>query len=158
MAIYDSCCWCLPLRTGCILIAVVDIIFQILANIAFVEMNVSLPVIISGNLIALTFTGLLIYGTIMQKRSWLWLWSTINVILMVLLGIFAVMAIIGYSSNPSEGPGAGVDKLFAVIVAVISTAVITAQIMFGLVVFSYLWKLREQTVEMDDRHSVESEN
>lgn len=157
MALYDSCCWCLPLRTGVFIIAIIEIIFQVVANIVFVEMDVRIAVIISGNVIGITFIGLLIYGIILQKRSCLWLWLAIDLLLVILLGLAAVMTVIGTFHPKEDGPDQGAEKLVAVITAVVSTAVITAQIIFGLVVFSYLCKLRE-IIEREEISSVSTED
>lgn len=143
MAVYDSCCWCLPLRTGCVLIALLEIIFQILANLAVGELQVTIAAVISANLVAITFTGLLLYGTIMRKRSWLWLWVAIDLLIVILLGVLVVMVATGYSSD-AEQTDHGYSLLTAVVIGVISTALAAAQIVFALVVFSYISKLREE--------------
>lgn len=154
MAVYDSCCWYFPLRTGCILIAIMEIIFLASVDIVFVKMEVPFPVMIPVNLIALTFTGLLLYGTILRKRSWLRLRLAINVIIVVLLGILDTMSIIDSSSHSPSELYAGMEKVAAVIFAFISTALIAAQIIFGLVVFSFLCELRGRLLD-DDRNPIE---
>lgn len=150
MAVYDSCCWCLPLRTGCVLIALLDIIFLILANLAVGQLQVTLAAVISINLIVITFTGILLYGTFMRKRSWLWLWVAIDILLAILLGVLVVMVVVGYNSNPNTTDH-GYGVLTAVIIGVISTALAVAQVVFALLVFSYISKLREeQRLEVTD--------
>lgn len=143
--LYDSCCWCLPLRTGCILIAILDLILQVLATIAALEyqMPYLYVVIISGNLIAFTITGLLVYGTIVQKRSFLWLWTVVNAVVVILLCILTVMCAIGFTDTAADTPGQADGKLASIIIGVLSAALATAQFVFTLIVYSYICKLRE---------------
>lgn len=144
MAIYDSCFWCLSLRTGCILIVFLEIIFQISANVAMKYVDVPLPAAISGNLIAIVFTALLIYGTIMQKRSWLWLWVAIDIIIIVLLCILVVWCVRDYGSPGGDVPGQSLTKLGAVILGSVSAILAVTRIVFALLVYSYICKLDEQ--------------
>lgn len=158
MAVYDSCCWCLPLRTGCILIAVLDLFFQVLATIASLELQIPYlyVVIISGNLIALTITGLLVYGTIVQKRSFLWLWTAVNTVVVILLCILTVMCAIGFTDTASDTPGQADGKLVSIVIGVISAALATVQFVFTLVVYSYICKLREVEDSMAENSVEES--
>lgn len=139
MAIYDSCFWCLSLRTGCIVIITLQIIFQILTNFA---LDLPLLAVIFGNLIATAFTALLIYGIIAEKRFWLWLWVAIDIIIVVLLCVLVVKCAIDYGSRTDGVPGP--EKLGSIIIAVVSAILAVTHIVFALVVYSYISKLHEQ--------------
>lgn len=144
MAIYDSCFWCLSLRTGLIMIVLLEIIFQISANVAMKYVDVPLPAVISGNLIASVFTALLIYGIIVQKRSWLWVWLAIDIIIIVLLCILVVSCVRSYLSPGGDVPGQSLTKLASVFLGSISAILVVTRIFFALVVYSYICKLHEQ--------------
>lgn len=49
-------------------------------NLPDLDVQTSFVAIIVGNLIVLTITGILFYGTIKQKCSYLWLWVAMNIL------------------------------------------------------------------------------
>lgn len=145
MVIYDSCFWCLSLRTGCILIITFEIIFQILGNVAFRPLDLPLLAVISGNLLVGAFTGLLIYGIIEHKRSWLWLWIAINMIIVILFAILSVWTAVDYIFPTDLDPiGRGHTRLYSIIISVISAIFAITRIVFALIIYSYICKLHEQ--------------
>lgn len=87
------------LRTAVFIIAAMEIICQVIANIGTVKMKMRLDmdfgkwgwvVIVSGNVLCAASTALLIYGTVLQNRLCLWSWLAIILLLVILLLIVAM--------------------------------------------------------------------
>lgn len=83
MALFNACCWRFPLRTGCTVVAILEIIFEIFLFVFGIHYFVSL--------VGLAITSLLIYGTRKQKRFWLLSWVVIHVLIIVVAGILYVL-------------------------------------------------------------------
>lgn len=142
MAGYESCCWCYSLRTGCIIVAVLDIFIQILLNAIFPG-STDLEVI-QLNLVGLGIIGLLIYGIINEKLFYLWLWLAFNLIIVVFLLTLVTMCAIGFYGDTDNSPGSMDGEVLEMIIGGISGALATAKIAFASVVYSYACKLRGQ--------------
>lgn len=146
MTPYDSCCWCFSLYTGCMVIAILELIFQTLLTVAFVLLTeIETPAIVLANVIGLSITSILIYGTVAENRSWLWLWVTINILIVLLLGVLVVIIGIEYNNSAPLPPdhGNAMNRLTGIVMAVISIGKAMAQVFYTLIVVSYINKLRE---------------
>lgn len=100
---YDKCCCCLTLRTCCIGISILEIFYQLLMHFVLSQMGVQAPLltIIPAHLIALIIIGILLYGIIMRKRSFLWLWITFNITNVIFLVGLYVMCSYDFYNDPA---------------------------------------------------------
>lgn len=136
MVVYNSCCWRFSLRSGCIFVAILEIIILILMNVKeWSDVEVTIMILIN-------FIGaiLLIYGTITEKTIYLWLWLTTNVIVVSFLGFFAVMCVLGLQYSQDDAS----RYYFLVYWASIFATLAAVKIGFASIVYSYTCKLREQ--------------
>lgn len=157
MAVFKTCCCCLSLRTGCIIMGVLEI----LSYLSVVAAKNSSPASIFLMLVGLIASALLIYGAIKRNRFCLWPWIVVNIIAIivfiigVLLCAFASAIIVDIfqdaqaqgaiqiSEKETEEAKAAIT-VFVVIVAVtflISIGIVT---LFTLVAYSYVCELREE--------------
>lgn len=135
----DSCCLCFSLRTGCFLIAILEIFISILLTIATREMTLSLLVV------ALSVSGLLIYSTITKERSYLRLWVTINIMTVFSFTIYvAICAINYYFYSPDHVHARAYSPLAELIITLVLIGIISGKTSFSFVVISYMRKLQEE--------------
>lgn len=147
MRVFNTCCLCLSLRTGCILIAVLEMIILILANIAAGQ-SISLDVI-GTNIIATAFVGLLIYGIVMENCISLWLWVMINNVVIGLL--FCVIGVCAFhwtlDTLPRLESPSGFAYLITFILALLVAGILACcatRALFSYVVHSYTCELRNR--------------
>lgn len=82
---FQSCCWRFPLRTGCIVINVLDIALGLFLGL-FTNMTET------GWAIIMTISnGLSIAGVIMEKRFCLLPWMILNILINIMLWIITTM-------------------------------------------------------------------
>lgn len=157
MAIFKSCCCCFSLRTGCILIGVLEILFT-LSSATSLKAQTS---IIFSTLIGIITSALLIYGAIKKNRFCLWPWIVANILAIItfiiglILCVFASRHIVEIlEAIRSEGKIDLTDEeaeemktagtVLVVIVAVALIICITILTLLTLVVYSYILELREE--------------
>lgn len=145
--IFNTCCWCLSLRTGCILIVALEMIILILANI-FAGLSTRLDVI-GANIIATAFVGLLIYGIVMENCICLKLWVMINNVMFGLL--FCAIGVYVFHWTPNILPhlesSSGLGYLIALILTILAVGVLAycaTRALFSYVVHSYTCELRKR--------------
>lgn len=148
------CCCGVPLHARCIVIGVLDLnIFATLLvfdsrSFDFVHWAFWL------NLFSLTVligSGLLIYGGIARKQSFLWPWVIFNFVLIVLLVIVLFVCAAAWQEEPvSDAMKAyfeftkvpyGLQNFVISFIAIISIVLIILQIYFIIVVTDYIYEL-----------------
>lgn len=162
MAIFKTCCCCISLRTGCIIIGVLEILAQIW-NIS-VQKQVTGSVI-GGTLIAFVVSALLIYGAAKRNRVFLWPWIVVSIITLIilviglLLCVFASALIVDvFKAAESEGKLSDEEMeqaqigltTLVVLIAVSILIAIAILIPLTLVVYSYVCELREEEVRQNN--------
>lgn len=156
MAVFKSCCGCMTLRTGCIVIGVLEILAQIW-NIS-VQRQVS-GSLIGGTLIAFIASALLIYGAAKRNRFLLWPWIVVNIITLIILVIGLLLCVFASALivdvfKAAEVEGKMTDEEMAqaqiglttlvVLIAVSILISIAILIPLTLVAYSYVCELREE--------------
>lgn len=156
MFTFKSCCFCLSLRTGSFLIAVSEILILLMLNAATKWWTN--PIGIIGNIVAVTFVGLLFYASVKENRTYLRWWLIINssiaailaaVVAFCAMGCVVVLAATG-SSNASRVGQYWAVYMF-IYVALVAFGISAIRAIFSLVVYSYICELRERE---DSKHEI----
>lgn len=157
-----SCCGCLSLRTGCIIIATLEFVILIPA---FIPEPLSTELVIIGlRIAALAFVGLLVYGIVRENRMCLRLWVIINGIGIALLGaivcLYAFAFLVMSLTPPKPGSdnqnlGKGMFWMIFSSFALFVVAVVTVQGLSAFVVYSYYVELRDRD-EVEKNKSAEA--
>lgn len=89
---FKTCCYCLSLRTGCILIISLDLLIiflysYFLHNMFDWKISMLLEVIYS------TAVGLLIYGVIKKQSTFLWCWIYFKIIIISFIALGVLLAV-----------------------------------------------------------------
>lgn len=153
MAAFRSCFWCLRLRTGCILIALLDMVLQLFLNLA-AEWPTK-PEFIGVNLAALAIVGLLIYGIVRENRKCLWLWMIVNNLVIALLTIVVVFCALGMiqlsqpykTESDNELVFRALMGIYFIICGLVVLAISIAKGLFSYIVHSYICELRKNEEE-----------
>lgn len=138
-----SCCWCLRLRTGCIIVASLELLFQIAVTAVCIILSFyRIHWLVIGNLAGLGVSGMLLYGALRENRPWLWLWMMINIIVSSGVGFLAVIFITDYLAQPADeinyAAAMGLPGLITACIALIKALL---QLVYEMVVFTYIFEL-----------------
>lgn len=157
MVVFKTCCCCLSLRTGCIVIGVLEILGQ-LSNISSTQTSIS---VVFGTIIGLIAAALLIYGAVKRDRLYMWPWIVVTILSIIFLIILVFLCALAPSlimdvMNSRQAKGEihltkeethdleTATTAFVVIMAVVFLIVIAILILLTLVVYSYICELREE--------------
>lgn len=156
MITFKTCCFRLSLRTGAIIVAALEFILLIYSNydegwpISLVALTV--------NVVVLAFIGILIYGIVREKRSFLWLWVIIaNTICGSLLALAILFTIVWiglffFRTSSYEGLSRHMHGLMYQRLSLYLYTVSIIQAIFSWIVYSYLYELSER----EEEHKKES--
>lgn len=144
MGAFRTCCCCLSLRTGCIILAVIEILYPI-CQLAATYRNLP-SFFIFGTVGCIISDVVLIFGAVRRHRSYLWAKIVYNIatILLLIVGLgFSIYAIFDikerYNSEEEKKLLPGVYVLIAVQVLVIVILAIST-----LIVHSFVCELRNE--------------
>lgn len=162
---FKTCCSCLSLRTGCIIVITLEILLLLILNLS-VEWSTFPIAIIIGNVVALAFIVYLFYGIFMENHTHLRWWIISNHLFILMLVVLCGLCIYNFinstqhieSSNdrPQKEIKDGiVEALLAPIIeaivgaillymAVAVAAIAILQAIFSWIVYSYICELRVQ--------------
>lgn len=92
MGVLRTCCWCLSLRTGCILLAILEIIYQLCQVAATFK---GLPSLLISAAVGCIFSdAILIFGAVKRNRTCLWAKIGYNYSAITFLSIGSVLSVI----------------------------------------------------------------
>lgn len=131
--------------TGCIVVIVLEIIFQIILTLAALKfLYLGWPTVVFANVIYGTIIGVLIYGTAAQATTWLWAWVAISIVIIVLLIILTVIVIRGEMKETNRVIDHGLGRLAAIVYVVLAVVHSLARIVYIIFVIMYIYHLRER--------------
>lgn len=156
MACLKTCCCCLSLRTGCIIIGVLEI----LGHTTSIAMNKLTTSVVINGVISLFAAILLIYGAARRNRHFLRAHIIVDVIKMVLIIIVSILCAVAmkYLVYPlviqdDEGISEARDAaaMLVTIIIILSIALVI-KIWFIIVIYSHISEIREE-FEARNRHT-----
>lgn len=131
---FKTCCYCLSLRTGSILIGVSDVITL------FVSFFYSPFYIIFGGLINTIATCLMIYGAISNKSTFLWCWIYVKIIIIGFIAVALAFSVMSLIIQVIKGNW---HNLTVILIFGGITAILIVHVLLITVVYSFAYKLRE---------------
>lgn len=151
--VFRSCCGCMSLRTGCIVIGVLELIHRLVGTTDTPKL-LMIPLGLFGAIACV----LLIIGALMQNHSFLWPYIAVNIVsvvgclVAVFLGAFAPALTKGKSSSDRDesndiGSYFSSISTFFVLLGIIVDAVCI------LVVYSHICELREEELPQNGNSS-----
>lgn len=157
MGVFKTCCCCLSLRTGCIIIGVVEL----LGYLSIIASHSTSASKILGTIIGVVASVLLVYGAYKKNRFCLWPWIVINIISIIVLVVGLLMCAFASTiivdiyneavaqgqiqpTQDDEDTFKAAGMAFVVIIAVIILILIVILVLITLVAYSYVCELREE--------------
>lgn len=131
--------------TGCVVIIVLEVIFQILLTLAALKfLYVGWPTVVFANVIYGTIIGVLVYGTVAQATTWLWAWVAISIVIIVLLIILTGILIRGEMKETTRALDSGLGRLAVIVYVVLAVVHCLSRIVYITFVIMYIYHLREK--------------
>lgn len=162
MAVFKTCCCCISLRMGCIILALMDFFGQMMG----VETGTPRAPIMLGTMVTIITASLLLYGSYKRNRLCLWPWIVVSIIKNIaftvglLLCFFAPSVIIEIVKTVEAQGGPRLtdwskDEMEMVMAIALSFMILLPlQIYVTLVAYSLVCELREEEARQNNNINV----